>query len=101
MCNDLAQAVTDKLRCAKVAGLEAAPVRITDKTGRVRYQDHALRVVQDLDIEIAFTLQLRLEFLRIGDVQNHSAILDDFASGILDRKSIDQSVNEGAVFSSE
>ena len=62
-----------------VARFEAAPVRVTDKPSGIEHQDHALRGIQDLLIEVAFPLQLRLERLLFRYVQHQSANLRDFA----------------------
>src|SRR5437899_9230211 len=71
--HDLAQAVADKLRGAEITRFETAPVGIAHKSGGVCHQDHALRVVEDLDIEIALTLQLSLDRFLFGDVEDQAA----------------------------
>src|SRR6266404_7528863 len=65
--NDLTQTMANQLRGTEFTRFEAATVGVTDKTGRVRHHDHALGVVQDLDIKVALALQLCLHRLLFGD----------------------------------
>src|SRR3954451_19138861 len=97
MRNDLAQSSTDQLRCAEITRIEAAPVGVADEPGRVGNQDHALGVVEDLDIEVALALQLRLDRLLLRDVEYQPAVLHHFATRIPYRECVLECVHERAV----
>src|SRR6185312_13278115 len=71
------------------------------ETGGVRYQDHVLRVVEDAQIEVALALKLRLEFLDLAHVKDHSAILDDLACVVANCEGVHHGGHEGAVFAAD
>ena len=54
-----------------VAGLEAAAVGVTDQTGGIEHQDHALRVIQNVLVEIALAAVAAFGNAAIGDVFHH------------------------------
>ena len=60
-----------------IARFVAAAVRVTDQSGRIEHQDHALRGVQDFLVEVSFALQLRLKGFLLRDVQHQPADLHD------------------------
>src|SRR6478672_823882 len=101
MRNDLTEAMADELRSAEFPGFKAATVGITDQPGCVRNQDHALSVVEDLDVEIALALQLRLYGFLFSDVENQPAVLNGFAARIFHGKRILQRMHERAVFAAQ
>ena len=54
-----------------ISGFEAAAVRVADQTHRVEHQNHALRVVQNVAIEIALAAIAALGLAPVGDVFQH------------------------------
>src|SRR3954470_21451332 len=69
--HEFEQAVAEQFGFLESSRFKAATVRVADEPGCVRYQDHALRVVQDFAVEVALVLQLRLESLELGDIEEH------------------------------
>src|SRR5260370_41491634 len=53
------QAMSKELLFA-VSHLERTRIRVTDQSGSIEHENHALRVIQDFLVEIALALKLRL-----------------------------------------
>src|SRR5215469_4469666 len=51
-----------------VTGFKASPVRVADKARRVEHEDHALRVIENVPVEIALPAITPLGLPAIGDV---------------------------------
>src|SRR6266700_1251952 len=99
--DDSIQAVSHQFVLLKSSGLITALVRIADQAGGVRHHDHSLGVVQDLAGKVALTLELCLEVLDLGDIQEYAAILEDFSLAVSDHESVFQGVDHGAVTAAE
>ena len=89
--------VSENLSLFIGAGFVAAAVGVAKQAGSIRNQDHALRVVQDFAVEVAFALQLGLYLLQLTDVEDQPAILQHLALSIAHGKCVLQGVNQGAV----
>ena len=81
-----------------IACFIAAPVRVTDQPRRIEHQNHALRCIQNLLIEVAFPLQLRLKRLLLRNVQHQSANLSDPPAGVAHCRNVLQRVQKRSVF---
>src|SRR5260370_27319836 len=90
--------MSKKLRFA-VSHLETPRIRVTDQSGSIEHEDHALRVIQDFLVEIALALKLRLVGSLFGDVEHQSPILSHRALLIADGENILNGVKYRAVFS--
>lgn len=84
-----------------IAGFEAAAVGIADEAGSIENQNHTLRSVEDLLIEIALALQLRLEHFLLGDIEHEAADLNNAAMGIADGADVLKGVEKAAVLAAE
>ena len=94
------QAMTDQFVFA-IARFEAAAVGVADQAGGVEHQDHALRGIQDLLVEVALALELRLEHFLLGDVEHQAANLGDLSGGVANRSNVLQGVQQGAVLAAQ
>ena len=79
----------------------AAPVRITDQSRRIQHQDHALRRIQDLLIEVPFPLQLRLKRLLFRNIQHQPANLRDSPASVAHCGDVLQRVQQRSIFASQ
>src|SRR2546423_8390400 len=95
--NDPVETIANQGFLVEPSSFAAAPVGVTDEPGGVRHHDHGLSVVKNLAAEIAFALQLRLEVLHVGNVEEHATILKHLAVAIANNKSVFQSVNQASV----
>ena len=75
-----------------------APVCVADQPRRIQHQDHALRGIQDLLVEVALPLQLRLEHPLLRHIQHQPADLHDPALLIPYRADVLQRVQQASVF---
>ena len=80
-----------------VAYFVAPPVGVADQPRRIQHQNHALRRIQDLLIEIAFPLQLRLKCLLLRNIKHEPANLRDAPSAIAYRGNILQRVQQRSI----
>src|SRR5438477_8992325 len=95
--NDPVETIANQGFLIEPSSLAAAAVRVTDKPGGIRHHDHGLGVIENLAAEIAFALQLRLEVLHVGNVEEHAAILQHLAMAVANNKSVFQSVNQASI----
>ena len=96
--NPVHQPVSNKIAFL-ITHFIAAAVRITDESGGIQHQDHALRSVQNLLIEIALALQLRLKCSLLRDVQHQATNLDNPPTGVANSGDVLQGVQQRTVFS--
>ena len=95
------QLASEQVFLGVTAGFKAALVGVADEPGGIDHQDHALRVVQDLVVEVALALQFGLEVLHLGDVEHQAAILHHLVLAVADGEGILQGVDERAVLAAQ
>src|SRR6202012_1982270 len=88
--------MTQQLRLLK-SEPTPAPVGITDDSRRIRHQNQALGVAENLAGEIAFLLQLGLRPAPAGDVQHQSALVQYIPARIANRRAVHVNVNWPAI----
>src|SRR5262249_51572563 len=77
--------------------LAAATVGIAHKAGGIDHGDEALRVIQNLRVEVVLAQELRLHVLHFRNVEKNTSVLHDFASIVTNDKAVGQDVNDRTV----
>src|SRR5262249_49969074 len=83
------------------AGLNAFSIGVADESCRINNENHALRMIEDLSIEVVLALELSLDALNLADVENNSAKLADFSPLIPDGKARLQDGKKGTILASQ
>src|SRR6266568_7489090 len=91
------QAMSKELLFA-VSHLETPRIRVTDQSGSIEHENHALRVIQDFLVEIALALKLCLVGSLFGDVEHQSPVLNHRTLLIADGENILHGVQNRAEF---
>ena len=80
-----------------VSGFVTPPVGIADQARRIQHQNHALRGIQNLLVEVALALQLRLKRLLLRHIQHQPANLADAALRVAHRRNVLQRMKQRAI----
>src|SRR5271156_2241936 len=74
-----------------------AAVRVTDQKSRIRDQDQALGVAENLAGKIALSVQFRLVSVQAGDIEHQAANLQQLSRIVVHAEGVNQNVNRRAV----
>src|SRR4051812_44517325 len=79
----------------------AANIGVTDQPSRIHDDNQTLGVVENLVIEVALPLELRLEVLGFGDVQHQAAVLYGLTARVADRNRMLERINDRTIFTAQ
>ena len=79
----------------------APPVGVADQSRRIQHQNHALRGIENLLVEVALALQLRLKRLLLRHIQHQPANLRDPPLCVAHRGNVLQRMQKCAILAPE
>src|SRR4051812_32162574 len=95
--HDGLETTANQVRLLATSYFVAASVRVAHQTCSVHDCDQALRVIQDLGIEVVFAQELRLHMLDFGDVEENAAVLHHLSGITAHHEAVLQHVNDRAL----